>query len=536
MQPGSVAPVEGEHRPRQLGPALHVEDAQGLADLPVGDPLVLGTRFGLAAAIPGHDVGAPRCRSGPPPSGASSAGRFGRSTAAGPRTSAWADVASASRPTLLFAQGAALARQLGRPRLVAGAAAPRPPGATASFTRLAGTLVTAPDGSGRRRLRAGGPSRPGRRRAAERGLDGDPGRPWTSRMSIIGAKGQPVPLASRRGAGAPIYCRELVVRYGAGRRWTGSRSGPSVARCSPCWDRTAPARPRPSRALEGYRQPGGGQVRVLGLDPVTDHRRPRAAHRGHAPAGRRLPDDGPTPGARALRRLLRGSRGSRGAHRAGRTERAGADTVGGGFREASSSGCPWPWRWWAGPRWSSWTSRRPGSTPRAAWPIRAVIADLATGVCVRPAHHPRAARGRASGRRGGHHRRGRAVAAARSPSSQRPPQEAASTSPAPPGVDLDDLAVALGVEPKTILGDETGHYVVNEEATPARLGRLATWLAEHDLPLQDLHAGTTSLEDVYLEVTRAQVALDGEPEPRPGPQPSSIHSPNSNHSSSPSPR
>ena len=90
---------------------------------------------------------------------------------------------------------------------------------------------------------------------------------------------------------------------------------------------------------------------------------------------------------------------------------------------------------------------------------------------------------------------------------------------APPGVDLDDLAVALGVEPKTILGDETGHYVVNEEATPARLGRLATWLAEHDLPLQDLHAGTTSLEDVYLEVTRAQVALDGEPEPRPGPQP-----------------
>ena len=54
-QPGSESPVEGEHRPRELGPPLHVQDAQLRADLPVGDPLGLG--------VDGLGV---RARSGPP--------------------------------------------------------------------------------------------------------------------------------------------------------------------------------------------------------------------------------------------------------------------------------------------------------------------------------------------------------------------------------------------------------------------------------------------------------------------------------------
>ena len=52
-QPGPEAPVEGEHRAGQLGPALHVEEAELGADLPVGHPL--GVAVGRATVRPGPE-------------------------------------------------------------------------------------------------------------------------------------------------------------------------------------------------------------------------------------------------------------------------------------------------------------------------------------------------------------------------------------------------------------------------------------------------------------------------------------------------
>ncbi len=80
---------------------------------------------------------------------------------------------------------------------------------------------------------------------------------------------------------------------------------------------------------------------------------------------------------------------------------------------------------------------------------------------------------------------------------------------APPGVDLNGLAAALEVDASSVVEEEAGRYVVKNQATPARLGKLAGWLAEHDLPLADLHAGRRSLEEAYLEVTRARSAARG---------------------------
>ncbi|HUC36293.1 MAG TPA: ATP-binding cassette domain-containing protein [Acidimicrobiales bacterium] len=85
---------------------------------------------------------------------------------------------------------------------------------------------------------------------------------------------------------------------------------------------------------------------------------------------------------------------------------------------------------------------------------------------------------------------------------------------APPGIDTAGLAAALEIGRGDVVEVEPGRYSVrevSEEAAAARIGALAGWLAEHDLPLAELHAGGRSLEDVYLEVTRDHGALGGAP-------------------------
>ena len=56
QEPGPCPPVEREHRSGELGPALHVEDAEGGAHLPVGDPLVLGVGPAVLGPAPDGEV------------------------------------------------------------------------------------------------------------------------------------------------------------------------------------------------------------------------------------------------------------------------------------------------------------------------------------------------------------------------------------------------------------------------------------------------------------------------------------------------
>jgi len=55
-QRGAGAAVHDEHRARQLDGPFHVEDAELLADLPVGHALVIGVAVGVEAFDPDHDV------------------------------------------------------------------------------------------------------------------------------------------------------------------------------------------------------------------------------------------------------------------------------------------------------------------------------------------------------------------------------------------------------------------------------------------------------------------------------------------------
>ena len=74
---------------------------------------------------------------------------------------------------------------------------------------------------------------------------------------------------------------------------------------------------------------------------------------------------------------------------------------------------------------------------------------------------------------------------------------------APPHIDTAGLGRALNA-----FVDETssGEYKVAIPPTPNNVAALTAWLAEHDLPLLDLRAGRQRLEDVFLRLT----AITGE--------------------------
>jgi len=79
---------------------------------------------------------------------------------------------------------------------------------------------------------------------------------------------------------------------------------------------------------------------------------------------------------------------------------------------------------------------------------------------------------------------------------------------APAGLDLISLGARIGA---VVTEVSPGEYVVAAAATPTMVAAITAWLAESDLPLADLRAGRQRLEDVFLRLTADAVA--GAPEP-----------------------
>jgi ABC-2 type transport system ATP-binding protein len=69
---------------------------------------------------------------------------------------------------------------------------------------------------------------------------------------------------------------------------------------------------------------------------------------------------------------------------------------------------------------------------------------------------------------------------------------------APPGLDVDALSEFLGA---AVHEATPGEYVVAAEGSPTLVASLAAWLAEQDIALGDLRAGRQRLEDVFLQLT-----------------------------------
>lgn len=71
------------------------------------------------------------------------------------------------------------------------------------------------------------------------------------------------------------------------------------------------------------------------------------------------------------------------------------------------------------------------------------------------------------------------------------------------GLDVDALALAVGAPVAEVT---PGEYRVAGAATPAAVAALTSWLAAHDQPLADLRAGRQRLEDVFLRLTEGSTA------------------------------
>jgi ABC-2 type transport system ATP-binding protein len=69
---------------------------------------------------------------------------------------------------------------------------------------------------------------------------------------------------------------------------------------------------------------------------------------------------------------------------------------------------------------------------------------------------------------------------------------------ADPGLDVAALTAAIGA---SVVESTRGEYLVSASPSPATVAAITAWLAERDLSLGDLRAGRQSLEDVFTRLT-----------------------------------
>ncbi len=261
--------------------------------------------------------------------------------------------------------------------------------------------------------------------------------------------------------------------------------------------------------LEGYRRPAGGQVRVLGLDPIADH----AALTGRI--GVMLQRGGVYPmlGPRRVLDLF-------GAYYPDplSTDEL-LDLVGLAAVEAT------PWRHLSGgeqqrlslalaligrPEVAFLDEPTAGVDPEGRIAVRAAVAGLRErGVCVLLTTHELGEAEKMADRI--------AILSAGRTVLEGTPRELAGaggagapalTFGAPAGLDVTGLAAAVG--PGSVVTETApGRYSVEApgRATPAVTAAVATFLAERDAALTDLVAGR-SLEDVYFEAVGAAAVDD----------------------------
>ncbi len=317
-------------------------------------------------------------------------------------------------------------------------------------------------------------------------------------------------MTDRPGRAVAVECRDLVVRYGPRIAVDGlsfqAHAGEVLALLGP----NGAGKTTTVETLEGYRRPDGGTARVLGLDPRRHHRDLVARVGVMLQRGGVYPTMGP---GRALELFASYYRDPEDP--GALLERLGLSAV-----------ARTPWRRLSGgeqqrlglalalvgrPEVVFLDEPTAGVDPEGRLSVRSVITELRDrGVCVVLTTHelPEAERladevvimaaGRAV-------RRGTVA------------ELSAGTGggiefAAPSGLDLGELAAAIGVDAGAVTEPSTGHYAVAGPATATRLAAVAAWLTAHDLPLADFRAGTRSLEDAYLSATRL-VPAPGDDQP-----------------------
>jgi ABC-2 type transport system ATP-binding protein len=295
---------------------------------------------------------------------------------------------------------------------------------------------------------------------------------------------------------AAVEVLELVVRYGDVTAVDGvsftAEAGAVTALLGP----NGAGKTTTVETVEGYRRPARGSVRVLGLDPVADHRRlvPRM--------GVMLQGGGVAPGMRVAEALHlfaayydEPDDPEALLDRVGLRSRANAvwRTLSGGEQQRLSLALALIGR----PEVVFLDEPTAGVDVGGRQVVRQLIRDLRdAGVAVLLTTHELEEAERLADSvvivDGGR------IVAAGTPASLMGGGDDIRFG-APAGLDVVDLGRAVGA---VVREDTPGEYVVATEPTPAAVAAVTAWLAGRNLPLADLRAGRRSLEDVFLRLTR----------------------------------
>lgn len=294
-----------------------------------------------------------------------------------------------------------------------------------------------------------------------------------------------------------VFVEGLVIRYGETTAVDGvsftARAGAVTTVLGP----NGAGKTSTVEHLEGYRPSAGGRSRVLGLDPISDHR--RLSHR----VGVMLQDGG-IPTAIRPAELLAQYAGffdrpldpADLLERVGLSHRAGTAfrRLSGGEQRRLSLALAIIGR----PEVVFLDEPTAGIDLEGRDAVREVVASLrADGVAVVMTTHDLD-----EAERGSDHvviiDRGAVVAAGSPAELVRPADSDHILFGAPVDLPVDELAGSLGVPVSRV---SRGEYRVDAEPSPANVAAVTAWLAERDLPLQDLRAGRQRLDDVFRRLT-----------------------------------
>jgi ABC-2 type transport system ATP-binding protein len=304
------------------------------------------------------------------------------------------------------------------------------------------------------------------------------------------------------GTGAAIEATGLTIRYGdltaVDRVSFTVAAGSIVALLGP----NGAGKTSTVEALEGYRRPDAGTVRVLGLDPRADHaalsrRVGVMLQEGGVYTGARPPEmlrlfaayhDDPADPAELLRRVgLDGQARTTWRH------------LSGGERQRLSLALALVGR----PAVVFLDEPTAGIDPAGRQLIRRIIAGLRNdGVTVVLTTHD-LDEAETLADRVVIIDHGRVLADGTPAGLRRGGPDEDVRFGAPAGLDTASLGEAVGGPVEELA---PGEYRAGVAPTPATVAALTAWLAAHDLPLADLRAGRQRLEDVFLRLTAGDPA------------------------------